>query len=93
MGDASITQVSEVTLNLISEDKTPTEKFPTATEVKPILAMTQANWIAEREWNGNDLIYVSHLWAWRCSLAQIEVGIIGGALDVWRLPPCHTETA
>ena len=78
--------------NLVAEDQTPTGKFTTATEVKPILAMTLANWIAVREWNGNDLIYVSHLWAWRCGHIQIEVGINGGALEVWPLPPCHTET-
>jgi hypothetical protein len=78
---------------LVAEDQTPTGKFTTATEVKPILAMTQANWIAVREWDGNDLIYVSHLWAWRCGLVQIEVGINGGPLEVWPLPDCHVDTA
>lgn len=77
---------------LVAEDQTPTGKFTTATEVKPILAMTQANWIAVREWNGQDLIYVSHLWAWRCGLVQIEVGINGGPLEVWPLPTCHTDS-
>ena len=41
--------------NLVAEDQTPTGKFTTATEVKPILAMTLANWIGVWEWNGNDL--------------------------------------
>lgn len=88
----AIAQVVVPSSNLVAEDQTPTGKFTTATEVKPILAMTLANWIAVREWNGNDLIYVSHLWAWRCGLIQIEVSINGGALEVWPLPPCHTET-
>jgi hypothetical protein len=86
-------QLAGVTANLVAEDQTRTGKFTTATEVKPILAMTEANWIAVREWDGNDLIYVSHLWALRCGLVQIEVGINGGGLEVWPLPPCHIDTA
>lgn len=90
--DAETAQITKVTSSLVAEDQTVTGKFTTATEVKPILAMTQANWIAVREWNGGDLVYVSHLWVWRCGLVQMEVGINGGALEVWPLPPCHTET-
>lgn len=63
--------------NLVAQDQTSKGKFKMDTEVKPILAMTQANWIAVREWNGNDLIYVLHLWAWRCGLIQIEVSLNG----------------
>ncbi|MFT6023796.1 MAG: hypothetical protein ACI9PY_001915 [Ascidiaceihabitans sp.] len=78
---------------LVAEDQTPTGKFTTATEVKPIVAMTQANWIAVREWDGQDLVYVTHLWAWRCGLAQIEVSINGAPSEIWPLPPCHIGTA
>lgn len=86
-------QATEVTLDLVAEDQTPSGKFTTATEVKPILAMTENSWIAVREWDGNDLIYVTHLWAWRCGLVQIEVGLNGGLPEVWPLPPCHADTA
>lgn len=79
--------------DLVAEDQTPTGKFTTAAEIKQILDLTKANWIAVREWNGEDLIYVSHLWAWRCGLVQIELGVNGAPLEVWRLPDCHSETA
>ena len=78
---------------LVAEDQTPTGKFTTATEIKPIITMTQGNWVAVREWDGQDLIYVSHLWAWRCGLVQIEISINGGDAEVWPLPPCHEDTA
>lgn len=78
---------------LIAEDQTPTGKFTTATEVKPIIAMTESSWVAVREWEGQDLIYVTHLWAWRCGLAQMEVSINDSAFEIWPLPPCHVDTA
>ncbi|MEP3946517.1 hypothetical protein [Ascidiaceihabitans sp.] len=78
---------------LVAEDQTPTGKFTTATEVKPILNVTRGNWIAVREWDGQDLVYVTHLWAWRCGLAQIEVSVNDAGFAVWPMPACHTGTA
>lgn len=88
-----VTAATTTTSALTAEDQTPTGKFTTATEVKPIIAMTQANWVAVREWEGQDLIYVTHLWAWRCGLAQLEISVNEGATEVWPLPPCHVDTA
>ena len=79
------------TTELLAEDQTPTGRFTTATEVKPILQATRANWIATRDWDGQDLVYVTHLWAWRCGLVQMEVSINGGPMDVWALPECHED--
>ncbi|MDE4176134.1 hypothetical protein PXK01_18410 [Phaeobacter sp. PT47_59] len=67
--------------------------FTTAAEVKPILAVTRANWISVREFNGQDLVYVTHLWSWRCGLARIRLAINDGGYEIWPLPPCHLDQA
>lgn len=78
---------------LVAEAQAPTGKFTTATEVRPILDATRGSWIALRDYGGQDLLYVTHLLAWRCGLAQLRYGINGGDLQVWDLPPCHAGTA
>ncbi|MCU9839748.1 hypothetical protein OEZ49_18395 [Ruegeria sp. WL0004] len=78
---------------LVAEPQVPSGKFTTATEVKPILNATRGNWVALRDYDGQDLLYVTHLWSWRCGLAQMTVAINGAAPEVWPLPPCHAETA
>jgi hypothetical protein len=76
---------------LVAEPQTPTGRFTTATEVKPILNATRANWILVREYDGKDLLYVTHLWAWRCGLVELRVGINGNDPEVWPLPECHLD--
>ncbi|MEH6648126.1 hypothetical protein [Sulfitobacter sp.] len=78
---------------LVAEPQTPSGKFTTATEVKPILTATKANWIAVRDYGGNDLLYVTHLWSWRCGLAAISISVNDGPLENLPLPDCHTEYA
>lgn len=80
-------------LALEAEPQVATGKFTTAREVKPILSATRSAWVAVREWEGQDLIYVTHLWAWRCGLVQMEVSVNSGPYEVWPLPPCHMDTA
>lgn len=67
--------------------------FTTAAEIKPILAATRANWISVREYDGQDLLYVTHLWAWRCGLSGIRIGVNGAAPQDWPLPECHLDLA
>lgn len=76
---------------LVAEPQVPSGKFTTATEVKPILAATKPNWIAIRLYEGIDYLYVTQIWSWRCGLVQLRVGVNGGPLEVWPLPPCHEE--
>ncbi|MEX0282774.1 MAG: hypothetical protein AB3N13_16455 [Arenibacterium sp.] len=76
---------------LVAEPQIATGRFLTALEVKPILSATKTNWISVREFNGKDLVYVTHLWSWRCGLLQMKVGINGQPVEVWDLPDCHED--
>ena len=46
-----------------------------------------------REYGGKDLLYVTHLWSWRCGLLEMRVGLNGAVPEIWPLPPCHLDQA
>ncbi|WP_368187426.1 hypothetical protein [Aestuariibius sp. HNIBRBA575] len=78
----------------VPEPQVPTGKFTTAVEVKPILGMTKANWVAVRDYEGQDLVYFTHLLSWRCGLWDIRYGVNGApATEVFPMEPCHEDTA
>lgn len=76
-----------------AEQQVPTGKFTTAVEVKPILSMTKGNWVALRDWDGQDLLYVTHIWSWRCGLVAMRVAVNDESYEDWPLPTCHEDTA
>jgi len=69
------------------------QQFTTASEVKPILSATKANWVTVREYDGKDLLYFTHLLAWRCGLDAIYYSVNGGAEALYQGEPCHEGEA
>lgn len=52
-------------------------QFLTADQVRPILEATKGNWIGVRNWEGQDLLYFTHLESWRCGLMQVRYALNG----------------
>lgn len=84
-------KAAEPQSGLVAEPQVPSGRFLTALEVRPILNATRGNWIAVREYGGEDLLYVTHLWSWRCGLAELRIGLNGAPPEIWPLPPCHED--
>lgn len=80
-----------VPAGLVAEPQTPTGKFTTAAEVKPIMNATKGSWVAVREYNGQDLLYVTHIWSWRCGMHAMAISVNDEPMQNWPLPECHMK--
>ncbi len=91
--DPVAAQGAPQTPGFTAEDQTPTGKFTTAAEVRPILQATHSNWLAVRDYEGQDWIYFTHLLTWRCGLHQVQYAVNDEPLRVLELPPCDMGLA
>ena len=83
--------MSVVPAGLQAEPQTPSGKFTTAAEIKPILDATRGNWVAVRDYDGKDWLYVTHIWSWRCGLKAMAISVNGETMQNWPMPPCHEQ--
>lgn len=61
-------------------------------QIKQILVVTKANWVAFRDWQGQQLIYFTHLESWKCGIDYVFYGLNGGPLDqMWELDECDPD--
>ncbi len=69
-------------------------QFMTAAEVRPILDATQGSWVAVRVFDGQDLLYFTHLLSFRCGLDAVFYGLNGEpARERLPMEPCYEGTA
>ena len=67
-------------------------QMSTAEQVRPILTMTAASWIAVRKWQGQDLLYFTQILPFRCGLSEIRYGLNGAdATERFNAEPCPPD--
>lgn len=65
-----------------------------ASTIRPILEATKGNWIGVRRWDGQDLIYFTHLESWKCGLKAIRYGVNSEtATKRYAFKPCADDEA
>ncbi|SMY07676.1 hypothetical protein [Flavimaricola marinus] len=75
------------------EPQMATGKFTTAIEIKQIMLMTKGSWVAINDNDGQDILYFTHLLAWRCGMWAIRYGLNGEPANTeLPLEECHEDT-
>jgi len=65
--------------------------IPLAT-VKQAVNATAANWIAFRNFNGEQLLYFTQLVSWKCGLREIRYALNSSHIsETWPLPDCDPQ--
>lgn len=65
------------------------QQFTTAAEVKPMLDFTRDDWVALREYNGNDQLLFTQILAWRCGIDRISFAVNGDKRERLTVEPCY----
>ena len=61
-------------------------------QIKQILDLTKANWVAFRDWQGQELVYFTHLESWKCGIDYVFYGLNDGPIDQeWELDECDPD--
>ncbi len=82
------------TAGLVTCPFAATAQMVDAAQIRPILDATKYNWVAVREWEGQDLVYFTHLLTWRCGLTKIQYSINSVAVDMnWAFVPCDETSS
>lgn len=69
------------------------QNYVSGAELRTILNATQANWVAVREYDGQDLLYFTNLLAWRCGLEAIYFSVNGADETQFAAEPCYEDEA
>lgn len=70
-----------------------TPRKPTTDMTKQALGATRDQWIAFRNYNGEQLIYFTGLVTWKCGLNEIRYSLNNESLDrSFPLPACNPHT-
>ncbi len=57
-----------------------------------VLDMTRGSWAYFRDYNGRQLIYFTHLEAYKCGISSVSYSLNSDALDkIWKLQSCDLK--
>ncbi|MEM1045342.1 MAG: hypothetical protein AAGL24_04280 [Pseudomonadota bacterium] len=76
-----------------SADRTRAEDGPIPLGlVKQALNATSGNWVAFRNYNGRQWVYLTQVLTWKCGLKEVRYAINSSALtERWPLPACNPQ--
>ena len=61
-------------------------------QIRSILEATKNNWISIRLFDGQDLLYFTHLESWRCGIEAVTFGVNGGEPEFpYNISPCNPD--